>query len=588
MIGTGNNAAGYQITSIAVDVTAPSDTLELSIILTDNLIFGLRRVSYEFTGTVATAGTQIFTLNEDEIGNLYPDWQYYVYFSASGTGSVQLGENDGSIRFSVGGFPGAVPRLIHSAVSSAPFDGLTYHAGEHIEVELEFSYATQVLDQSFRVPLLITNGAERRVLAREVSKYDGVTQQDGDTRLVYVYTVQASDVDSDGIVIDRTGLLGDDGRIVFANLDDANVPASTDLQLVREPATSHAIDGSMKHGCGYVFCTTGNFHDPPGEVGHFVDAYGMANTYFQYGDEEYVIVALYRTFYYEDGGDIVYMGWDRRLLPSQRVIDRLTLVVAGTELHLRDARVDYESDHVGFTWPDSQPLPTFTTEETIILLKQNVDISFGSSTYEVDEDGTVEVEVTLSADIGDDVTVPISVVNQDGATDDDYNAPESITIEAGETSKSFVVTPEDDDVDDDGESLQIEFGDLPENLSPGTTTETVVTIVDNDDPEVVVSFGQSAYDVAEGASQTGNREPERRPGAHGGDSADGHQPGRRHQRRLFGPGHGHLRHRGDHQGHHLHRHPGRHRRRRREREADLRDPPRPGDGGRPGRDRRLN
>ena len=92
-IRTGNNASGYQITSISVDVTAPSDTLELSIILTDNRIFGLRRVSYEFTGTVATAGTQIFTLNEDEIGNLYPDWHYFVYFSASGTGSVQLGEN---------------------------------------------------------------------------------------------------------------------------------------------------------------------------------------------------------------------------------------------------------------------------------------------------------------------------------------------------------------------------------------------------------------------------------------------------------------------------------------------------------------
>ena len=499
----GNNAAGYQITSIAVDVTAPSDTLKLSIILTDERTLAPGRVWYEFTGTVATAGTQIFTLNEDETGNLYPNWQYFVHFLASGTGSVQLGQNaDYEVRFSVRGFPGAVPRLIHSAVSSAPFDGLTYHAGEHIEVELEFSYATQVLDQSFRVPLLITNGAERRVLAREVSKYDGITPHDGDTRLVYLYTVRASDVDSDGIVIDRTGLLGDDGRIVFANLDDANVPASTDLQLVRKPATSHAIDGSMKHGCAYVFCTTGNFYDAHGEVGHFVNNPGMANTYFQYGDEEYVILALYRTFHYEDGGDIVYMGWDRRLLPSQRVIDRLTLVVAGTELHLRDARVDYESDHVGFTWPDSQPLPTFTTEETIILLKQNVDISFGSSTYDVDEGGTVEVEVTLSADIGDDVTVPISVVNQDGATDDDYAAPESVTIMAGETSKKFVITPEDDDVDDDGESLQIEFGDLPGNLSPGETTETVVTIVDNDDPQVEVSFDQSAYDVAEGASQT--------------------------------------------------------------------------------------
>ena len=31
----GQTAAGYQMTSVAVDVTVPSDTLELSIILTD-------------------------------------------------------------------------------------------------------------------------------------------------------------------------------------------------------------------------------------------------------------------------------------------------------------------------------------------------------------------------------------------------------------------------------------------------------------------------------------------------------------------------------------------------------------------------
>ena len=141
-------------------------------------------------------------------------------------------------------------------------------------------------------------------------------------------------------------------------------------------------------------------------------------------------------------------------------------------------------------------------ERPLFQLVENVDVSFGSDTYTVDEDGTVEVELTLSTDLGRDVTVPITVVNQDGATDDDYAAPESVTIMAGETSKSFVVTPEDDDVDDDGESLQIEFGDLPDNLSPGTTTETVVTIVDNDDPEVEVSFDQSAYDVAEGGNVT--------------------------------------------------------------------------------------
>ena len=70
-------------------------------------------------------------------------------------------------------------------------------------------------------------------------------------------------------------------------------------------------------------------------------------------------------------------------------------------------------------------------ENPLLQLIENVDVSFASDTYTVDEDGTVEVELTLSADIGRDVTVPITVINQDGATEDDYDAPESVTIMAG-------------------------------------------------------------------------------------------------------------------------------------------------------------
>ncbi len=97
------------------------------------------------------------------------------------------------------------------------------------------------------------------------------------------------------------------------------------------------------------------------------------------------------------------------------------------------------------------------------------------------------------------MTVPITVINQNGASDEDYNTvPTEATITAGETSKSFVITPMDDQVDDDGETLRFQFGDLPENLIPGTTTETVVTIAADDVPQVKVSFAQGSYTGAEG------------------------------------------------------------------------------------------
>ena len=43
----------------------------------------------------------------------------------------------------------------------------------------------------------------------------------------------------------------------------------------------------------------------------------------------------------------------------------------------------------------------------------------------------------MTADLGRDVIVPITVVNQDGATDQDYTVPTEVTFLAGETSKTL-------------------------------------------------------------------------------------------------------------------------------------------------------
>ena len=54
-----------------------------------------------------------------------------------------------------------------------------------------------------------------------------------------------------------------------------------------------------------------------------------------------------------------------------------------------------------------------------------------------------------------------------------------------------------DTVDDEGESVLLGFGsDLSGGVSAGTPDETTLAITDDDPPEV--SFGQSAYTVAEG------------------------------------------------------------------------------------------
>ena len=112
-----------------------------------------------------------------------------------------------------------------------------------------------------------------------------------------------------------------------------------------------------------------------------------------------------------------------------------------------------------------------------------VSVSFGQAAYSVAEDAAagVAIVVMLNADPQREVTVPLTVSHQGGATSEDYTgAASSVTFNAGETSKSFQLTPVDDSVDDDNESILFNFGDLPEAVTAGSPSTATVTIEDND------------------------------------------------------------------------------------------------------------
>ena len=133
-----------------------------------------------------------------------------------------------------------------------------------------------------------------------------------------------------------------------------------------------------------------------------------------------------------------------------------------------------------------------------------VTVTFGAASYTVAEGSSRTVTVSLDADPERTVVIPIETANQGGASDSDYTGvPQSVTFEAGDTSKSFTFTAADDTVDDDGESVKLSFGaSLPAGVSAGTTDEATVSITDDDDPQVTVAFGQSTYSAAEGSTVT--------------------------------------------------------------------------------------
>ncbi len=131
-----------------------------------------------------------------------------------------------------------------------------------------------------------------------------------------------------------------------------------------------------------------------------------------------------------------------------------------------------------------------------------VSVSFSAASYEAVEGGdAATVTVTLSADPERDVAVPLEAAPADGATDADFTGvPASVTVPSGSTSATFAVTATDDTVDDDGESVSLSFGSLPDRVTAGSPAAASVELTDNDDPRLTVSFSAASYEAVEGGA----------------------------------------------------------------------------------------
>ena len=62
--------------------------------------------------------------------------------------------------------------------------------------------------------------------------------------------------------------------------------------------------------------------------------------------------------------------------------------------------------------------------------------------------------------------------------------PESVVFQSDDTEKSFTFSAAADDIDDDGESVALGFGTMPDDVSAGTTA--TVSITDDDTAGVTV------------------------------------------------------------------------------------------------------
>ena len=146
---------------------------------------------------------------------------------------------------------------------------------------------------------------------------------------------------------------------------------------------------------------------------------------------------------------------------------------------------DDESVKLGFDTLPTGVSAGSPNETTVSITDDDVPavtVRYGAAAYSVTEGGTAAtVTVELSADPERTITIPISVAHNGGATSADYSGvPNSVTFTSGDTSESFAVTATDDSVDDDGESLTLEFGALPTGLSEGSPASAIISLQDND------------------------------------------------------------------------------------------------------------
>ena len=125
---------------------------------------------------------------------------------------------------------------------------------------------------------------------------------------------------------------------------------------------------------------------------------------------------------------------------------------------------------------------------------------FGEQTYRVNEGSAVDVFVHLDKAPGRALTLLITTAHGNGASSADYSGvPESITFSGSQSTRTFAVQAQNDNVNDDQEYLTFGFGELPASVSAGDPATTTLNLVDTNDSISIrtISFDSQDTNVRE-------------------------------------------------------------------------------------------
>ena len=127
-----------------------------------------------------------------------------------------------------------------------------------------------------------------------------------------------------------------------------------------------------------------------------------------------------------------------------------------------------------------------TISETVVSITDDdlpatVTVRFERSTYSATEGGDdAVVTVILGSPAKSQVEIPLTANGHGGATEDDWSGvPETVTFDKEDNSKSFTVTAVDDNVEDNGEMVELGFGPLPAGFAPGSPSTARITLMND-------------------------------------------------------------------------------------------------------------
>ena len=153
------------------------------------------------------------------------------------------GENwqrgDRALRIRVRGRPSQF-RAYRTEIVSTPRNGSTYHYGEHIDVALTFNAAVYVPDSGSSIAIRVGDAVDG-------SNYRAAQYHSGSqtNRLVYRYTVQFDDADTDGVSIDTGGPDSGYGGAVPTIVASFGLLPVRDYYPGRADDQRHRVDGSF-------------------------------------------------------------------------------------------------------------------------------------------------------------------------------------------------------------------------------------------------------------------------------------------------------------------------------------------------------